>query len=305
MSVQYKDYYKILGVSRDAKPDEIRKAYRKLAKQFHPDVSKEPNAEEKYKEINEAYEVLKDPDKKQKYDTLGMNWQSGQDFTPPPGWGNMNGQSFTFEGDIGGFSDFFRTIFGGMSGSRNSGFGNLNDLFNQTGYYDSHRPMRQDSEVNLTLTLEDVFKGGSRNLRLKSQSGERKINVRLPKGITDGSQIKLPGKSENGGDIYVNIHIAKHNIFTITNKFDLTRELKVAPWDAVLGKDIQIDTLDGNVTVKMPPGFQDGQKLRLRGKGLPNRDGGFGDMYIQIRIEIPRHINSKQKSLWQELAKLG
>ena len=290
MAVQYKDYYKILGVSRDAKPDEIRKAYRKLAKQFHPDVSKEPNAEAKYKEINEAYEVLKDPDKKQKYDNFGMNYNSGQDFTPPPGWQHVefNGQ------DLGGnFSDFFNNLFG-------SGFGGFNDVFNSR----HQQPVKSDSEVDLTLSLEDIIKGGTHTLILKSGSNKREIKVRLPKGITEGSQIKLPGKSEHGGDIYVNIHVAPHKIFAVNN-YDLTKEIKVNVWDAVLGKDIQTETLDGNVTVKMPPGIQDGQKLRLREKGLPNRNGGFGDLYIKIKIEIPRHLNDKQKTLWQEIAKLG
>ena len=288
MAVQYKDYYQILGVSRDAKTDDIRKAYRKLAKQYHPDVNKAPGAEEKYKEINEAYEVLKDPDKREKYDTLGMNWQSGQDFTPPPGWQNAD-----FGGNFGGgnFSDFFQTLFGGGR------FGGFQDIFSGQGY---HSPMKRDAEANLTLTLEQVMRGGEFALTL----GKRTLNVRLPKGITDGSQIKLPGKSEGGGDIYVNIHIAPHNVFTVEGS-SITRDVKVPVWDAVLGKDIQVDTLEGSVTVKMPPGIQDGQKLRLRGKGLPKRDGTNGDMFVRIRIEIPRHLNSKQNELWQELAKLG
>ena len=293
MGVQYKDYYKILGVSRDAKPDEIRKAYRKLAKQYHPDVSKEKNAEEKYKEINEAYEVLKDPEKRQKYDTLGMNWQSGQDFTPPPNW-----QHVEFGGDMGGFSDFFQTLFGHAGGS----FGNFGDIFSGNSRY--HQPVRRDSEVDLTLSLEDVLKGGIHSLIFNGSNGKRTLNVRLPKGITEGSQIKLPNKSDGGGDIYVNIHIAPHKIFEI-NGSDLTREIKVPVWDAVLGKDIPVETLNGSVTIKMPPGIQDGQKLRLRGKGLPKRDGTDGDLFVRVKIEIPRHLNSKQKNLWQELAKLG
>ena len=157
--MQYKDYYKILGVSRDAKPDDIRKAYRKLAKQYHPDVNKEPGAEEKYKEINEAYEVLKDPEKRQKYDTLGMNWQQGQDFTPPPGW-----QHVDFGGDMGGFSDFFQTLFGG---------GGLGDLFSGSRSHYQQRPRKRDSEVDLTLTLEDIFRGGTYNLVLNGSKGKR------------------------------------------------------------------------------------------------------------------------------------
>ena len=294
MGVQYKDYYQILGVSREATADEIKKAYRKLAKQYHPDVSKEANAEEKYKEINEAYEVLKDPDKRQKYDTLGMNWQNGQNFTPPPGWQHVN-----FGGDFGGegFSDFFQTLFGGAGG--------FSDIFSgHSNFYNEQKPVRRDSEVDLTLSLDEILEGGTRTLIFNGSNGKRSINVRLPKGITEGSQIKLPGKSEHGGDILVNIHIAPHKIFEVKD-YDLTRDVKVPVYDAVLGKDLSVETLNGSVTVKMPAGIQDGQKLRLRGKGLPNRDGTNGDLYVRVRIEIPRRLTSEQKKLWEEIAKLG
>ena len=284
--MQYKDYYKILGVSRDAKPDEIRKAYRKLAKQYHPDVNKEPGAEEKYKEINEAYEVLKDPAKREKYDTLGMNWQSGQDFTPPPGWGG--GQRVEFSGD---FSDFFQTLFG----SAGANFGGFSDIFSNAG-----RPMKRDEEAELTLTLEQAVSAGEITLK----HGNRSIKARLPKGITEGSKITLRGKADGGGDIHLTLHLAPHKDFSVDG-YDITRDVKVPVWDAVLGKDISVQTLEGNVTVKMPPGIQDGQKLRLRGKGLPNRTGSNGDMYVRVRVEIPRHLNSKQNELWRELAKLG
>ena len=295
MGVQYKDYYEILGVDRKASSDDIRKAYRKLAKQYHPDVSKEKNAEAKYKEINEAYEVLKDPDKRQKYDTLGMNWQAGQDFTPPPGWGNIH-MDFG-NGAGGGFSDFFNTLFGG----------GLGDIFNSanSSSYTRSSPVQRDLNVELELSLEDAMRGGTHSLILKTASGRRTLNVNLPVGITDGSEIKLPGKADNGGDIYVKIKLAKHKIFNFNN-YDLTRELKVKPWDAALGGDIQVETLFGSVTMKMPPGTQDGQKLRLRGKGLPKRGGkDSGDLYVIIRIDIPRTLNAKQKELWQELAKLN
>ncbi len=287
--MQYKDYYKILGVSRDSKPDDIRKAYRKLAKQYHPDINKDPGAEDKYKEINEAYEVLKDPEKRQKYDTLGMNWQAGQDFTPPPGWQHVEFN----QGSAGDFSDFFNTLFGGGGG--------FQDIFSGfTGKTRFHQPMPRDIETDLTLSLDDVIRGGTHNLKFNN----RTLSVRLPKGITEGSQIKLPGKNDGGGDIYVNIHIKQDKNFEISGH-DLTREIKVETWDAVLGRDISVETLTGNVTVKMPPGIQDGQKLRLRGKGLPKRDGTNGDMYVKIKINIPRHLDSKQKELWQELAKLS
>lgn len=286
--MKYKDYYEILGVSREATTDEIRKAYRKLAKQYHPDVNKSPDAEEKYKEINEAYEVLKDKDKRAKYDMLGQNWQGGQDFTPPSGWTTSGG---SYSG--GDFSDFFQMIFGNARG-----FEGFRDIFSGGTIHSS--PMKTDTQAELTLTLEQVIRGGECKLNI----GGRTLKVRLPKGITEGSQIKLPGKSESGGDIYVNIHLAPHKEFTVEGQ-DLTRELKVPVWDAVLGKDVHVETLEGNVTVKMPPGIQDGQKLRLRGKGLPGRDGKAGDMYVKVRVELPRHLNSKQNELWQELAKLG
>ena len=240
MPVEYKDYYAILGVNRDAKPDDIRKAYRKLAKEFHPDVNKSAGAEDKYKEINEAYEVLKDPAKREKYDRLGADWKNGQDFTPPEGWGNFSGGTFTTGGD---FSDFFRTIFGGSGFGNTKGFGGFQDIF--TG------GLRQDTEAELTLTLEQVYHGGEMAMSLNGKT----LNVRLPKGITEGSRIKLAGKGNNGSDLYVNVHIAPHKAFSVEGA-DLTRDVNVHVWDAVLGKDIHVQTLDSTVTVKMPAGIQ-------------------------------------------------
>ena len=290
--MQYKDYYKILGVSPDAKTDEIRKAYRKLAKQYHPDINKEAGAEEKYKEINEAYEVLKDSDKRAKYDALGMNWKQGQDFTPPPGWGSTGGgyQHVEFGGN---FSDFFQTLFGGAGG-----FGNFGDIFGQSTSY--HQPMARDSEAELTLKLSDVLKGGTYSLRI----GKRTLSVNLPKGITEGTKLTLRGKSETGGDLHLTIHIEPDAGYEISD-YDLTREIRVPVYDAVLGKDLSVETLSGEVTVKMPPGIQDGQKLRLRGKGMPKRDGTNGDLFVRVRIEIPRHLNSRQKDLWEKIAQEG
>lgn len=280
--MQYKDYYGILGVSRDAKPDDIRKAYRKLAKQYHPDINKSSGAEAKYKEINEAYEVLKDPDKRAKYDTLGMNWKQGQDFTPPPGY-----QHVEFGGD---FSDFFQTLFGNAGG-----FG---DIFGHSSGY--RQPMQRDTEADLTLRLTDILHGGTYNLRL----GSRTLSVNLPHGITEGTKLTLRGKSETGGDLHLTIHIEHDPVYEV-NDYDLTREVRVPVYDAVLGKDLTVETLTGEVTVKMPPGIQEGQKLRLRGKGLPKRDGTSGDMYVRVRVEIPRHVTAKQRELWQKIAQEG
>ena len=295
MAVEYKDYYAILGISRDAKPDDIRKAYRKLAKEFHPDVNKSAGAEEKYKEINEAYEVLKDPAKREKYDRLGANWKNGQDFTPPEGWGNFgSGSSGTFSSGEN-LSDFFRTIFGNNSNAK--GFGNFQDIFSGQGF---RQTFNRDTEAELTLTLEQVYRGGEMAMSFYG----RTLNVRLPKGITEGSRIKLAGKGANGGDLYVNVHIAPHKVFTVEGA-DLTRDVKVPVWDAVLRKDIRVQTLDGTVTVKMPAGIQDGQKLRLKGKGLPKKDGSYGDMYVRVKVKLPKTLTSEQKKLWQDLADLG
>ncbi len=298
MAVQYKDYYGILGVSRAAPQEEIRKAYRKLAKKYHPDVSKEKNADARYREINEAYEVLKDPDRRAKYDTLGANWQQGQDFTPPPGWSGTGGAHTEFGGEWGNFSDFFRTIFGG------GGFG---DIFSgaQRGY--SGRSIQRDSEVELELSLEDAAKGGTHTLVFNSgnRSEPRKINVRLPRGISEGSCIRLPGKAPGGGDIHVTIHIAPHPVFEVDG-YNLTRSIRVAPSTAVLGGAVDVDTLDGSVEMKLPPGIQGGQRLRLRGRGLPRKNGeGSGDLYVRVEIAVPKHLTEKQKELWEELAKLG
>ena len=300
MAVQYKDYYEILGVSRTASQDEIRKAYRKLAKKYHPDVSKEKNADARYKEINEAYEVLKDPDKRVKYDTLGANWEQGQDFTPPPGWQGQGGGGphVEYGGEWGNFSDFFKTIFGGGGG----GFG---DIFSGAGRSGS-RAIQRDSEVELTLSLEDAARGGTHTLSFRSQGGAapQNINVKLPKGIVEGSRIRLPGKAPGGGDIYVTLHIAPHPVFEVDGH-NLTRAVKITPWQAVLGGKVSVGTLDGNVDMKVPPGTQGGQRLRLRGKGLPRRGGeGSGDLYVRVEIAIPKTLSAKEKELWEELAKL-
>jgi curved DNA-binding protein len=304
MAVEYKDYYEILGVTRTASQDEIRKVYRKLAKKYHPDVSKEKFADARYREINEAYEVLKDPDKRAKYDTLGANWEQGQDFTPPPGW-QGGGPHVEFGGEWSSFSDFFKTIFGGAGGFGGGDFGRggqgAGGAFSGAG----SRVQRRDREVALELSLEEAVRGGTHSLSLvfPGQSAQT-INVNLPRGIVNGSRIRLPGKAPGGGDIYVTLQIAPHPIFEVEGH-DLTRGVKVEPWRAVLGGMVSVGTLDGSVEMKLPPGVQNGQKLRLNGKGLPKRNEGNGDLFVRVEVAIPKILTEKQKALWEELAQLG
>ncbi len=286
MAVEYKDYYAILGVKRDAKTDDIRKAYRKLAKEFHPDVNKSPDAEEKYKEINEAYEVLKDPAKREKYDALGANWKTGQDFTTSSG-------GFTSGDD---FSDFFQSIFGKNAGN----FSRFSAMFSGDRFTMNSHEIHIDTETTIMLTLEQVYRGGEISISVDGQT----LSVRLPREITNGTRIKLAGKGHLGGDLYVKIFIMPHKVFSVEGS-DLTRDVSVPVWDAVLQKSIRVQTLDGTVTVKIPAGIQDGQKLRLRGKGLPKRDGTNGDMYVRVRIVLPKRLSPQQKKLWQDLADLG
>jgi curved DNA-binding protein len=297
MAVKYKDYYEILGVERASSQGDIRKAYRKLAKQYHPDISKEKNADARYKEINEAYEVLKDPDKRAKYDTLGAGWQQGQDFTPPPDWRDVGGPRSEYSGEWDSFSDFFKTVFGGV------GFENV---FAGTQAGQRRRVIPRDSEVELELSLEDAARGGIRTFSYRSPGlgTTQSINVKLPRGIIDGSRIRLPDKAPEGGDIYVTLRIASHPVFTVEGH-NLTRSLKIEPWQAVLGGAVSVSTLDGSVDVKVPPGIQNGQKLRLKGKGLPMRDkDNNGDLYVRIEVVMPRHLTERQKELWEELASL-
>jgi curved DNA-binding protein len=299
VAMEYKNYYEILGVDRTASQDEIRKAYRKLAKKYHPDISKEKNADARYREINEAYEVLKDPDKRVKYDTLGANWAQGQDFTPPPNWGGGGGPHVEFGGEWVNFSDFFKTVFGGVGGGFGDAFG---------GQRTAGHGIQRSSEVELELSLEDAARGGTHTLSFQAQkhAPPHTIRVKLPRGVTEGSRIRLPGKGPGGGDICVTLHITPHPVFEVDG-YNLVRTVKVAPWQAALGGMVPVGTLNGNVDMKLPPGTQSGQKFRLRGKGLPKRGAdteNCGDLSVRIEISIPKHLTEKQKELWEELARL-
>ncbi|MDD2207226.1 MAG: DnaJ C-terminal domain-containing protein [Aminobacterium sp.] len=316
MPVTYKDYYAILGVDRKASQDEIRKAYRALAKKYHPDVNKEPGSEERYKEINEAYEVLKDQDKRQRYDTLGNQWSEGQNFTPPPGWGD--GGTFRMDfgngsGGLGDFSDFFKTIFGGFNGSTGGA----------ESFFFGGAPRRrkgEDIEVQMELSLIDVIRREPKSISIEkhdvTSDGRRiprrqTLTVNFPQGMTDGSRIRLPGKGSRGignasnGDLYITIKLREDSRFEV-NQYDLTTVVKVTPWEAALGTSLNIETLEGGVTMKLPAGTQSGQLLRLRGKGLPRRKGAQpGDLYVKIEIVVPKNLSLREKELFEELAKIS
>ena len=325
--MKYLDYYSVLGVPRTASTDDIKKAFRKLARQYHPDVNKSAGAEARFKEINEANEVLSDPEKRKRYDTLGRNWKSGQDFTPPPGFGGARGAPggipFDFGGAQGGgdFSDFFSAIFGdlggqgGRAGSRNrrsggnpfAGFGG----FGGSGEDKTFTPRGQDFEANLSLSIEDLFSRTPKSITLQvpatradgSLSRQAKsFNVRIPPGATDGTRIRLSGQGESGGNLYLNIRVAPHPVFQL-NGHDLDLTLPIAPWEAVLGAKVHIPTLEGTASLNIPPGTQGGSRLRLSGRGLPDKNGTRGDIFVNVRIAIPDHPTPREKALFEQLAK--
>ncbi|MFP4382996.1 MAG: DnaJ C-terminal domain-containing protein [Spirochaetia bacterium] len=325
MAVKYQDYYKILGVSRTASQDEIQSAYRKLARKYHPDINKSKDAEQKFKEIGEAYEVLKDPEKRKKYDALGANWKAGEDFRPPPGWdfegfGNRQsgqgtgGFDFNFfgdnEGGRTGFSDFFESIFGGNF-----------DIFGG-GRSKTHRQSRQkgkDSEAKLTITLEEAYKGGRKTITLQTvepdqqgtpQRTTKNLDVRIPPGITPGKKLRLEGQGGQGigggppGDLYLLIDIAPHSVFTV-QEGDLETKVNVSPSQAALGAKISVPLLDGRANITIPPGTQSGRRLRLKGKGLNKGKNVKGDLYAVIQVQVPKNLTPRERELYEELDKAG
>ncbi len=321
--MKFKDYYETLGVKRDASPDEIRKAFRKLARKYHPDTSKEKNAADRFKEVNEANEVLSDPDKRKRYDTLGANWRGGQDFTPPPGWENMQ---WEFHGPgagagraggggfsgFGGFSDFFESLFGGGGGGTATGeqFGGFDFGGGQRAR--TRGPRRgADVETELTIPLEDAHRGSKTGfdlLRPTEGDGERRhhYEVRIPEGSRDGDRLRLTGQGEPGaagaGDLYIRLRIAPHPLFKIDGD-DLHEEVPVTPWEAALGGKINVRTLDGSVDLTLPAGTSSGRTLRLRGQGLNKKGGARGDLLISIRVDVPRELSPRERELLEQLAK--
>lgn len=319
MAVQYKDYYEVLGVPRGASDTDIKKSFRKLAREFHPDVAKDKKrAEEKFKEINEAYEVLSDPAKRKKYDELGANWKSGAEFRPPPGWGqsgggqtfrggrpgSINPEEFEFHFGGTGFSDFFEQLFGSRRGRHGGGgfsrFSNIEE--------EETAERGRDVEGDIMVTLDEAAHGAVRNVTVRHGSRDESHQVKIPAGVTEGQRLRLAGRGEHGsgggtsGDLYLRVRLAKHPDFDVDGH-DLIYELEVAPWEAVLGAEISVPTLDGRVNIKIPPGTSGGQKLRVRGRGLPNREGGKGDLFVVTDIAVPKKISAAEQKLWEQLKK--
>jgi len=328
VTVKFQDYYETLGVSRTASPQEITKAYRKLARKYHPDVNKNPDAEEKFKQLSEAYEVLKDPEKRQRYDALGENWKAGQEFTPPPGWEDLfgsfmgqagtatGGKGFSFQfGSGGGFSDFFNSLFG------DTGAGFDFDPRSR-GHSSRAGKMRErppaPTEAELAVTLEEAFRGAVRNIALEiSEYDERgtlqrktkTYQVKIPAGITEGKVIRLAGQGAKGrsgkaGDLLLRIRLNPHPHFRAEGH-TIHYTLPLSPWEAALGAKVQVTTLDGTVAISVPPGSQSGQTLRLKGKGLAINETVRGDMFVELKIALPRHLSSEEKRLFEQLQQVS
>lgn len=342
--MQYKDYYEILGVKRDATQAEIKSAYRKLARKFHPDVNKTKEAEQKFKDINESYEVLSDKDKRQRYDSLGANWQDGANFTPPPGYENLNfnfgqgtrggAQSFGFE-DLGGFSDFFGSLFGdmmsgqaGKSSSRRSKSYEGFDFGAQQKQTAPTQSVDLDITQTLHVTAKDLYEKKPIPVKFKVMekcpycppgggfcphcggtgiiSEQKGVNVKLPIEVLDGQKIRLKGEGKadsrgKKGDLYFKISL-KDSEYQVEGA-NLTKEIEVTPAQAVLGCKKDIKTLHGKIGIKIPAGISSGT-LRLKSLGLPKKDGGYGDLNVKIKVSIPKKLSDKQIELYKKLAEL-
>jgi len=299
--MDYKDYYKTLGVGRKATQDEIKRAYRKLARKFHPDVSKEADAEGKFKELGEAYEVLKDPEKRVAYDQLGSNWNSQQGFRPPPDWG----AGFEFHGAPRGasrqhdFSDFFESLFGQARGPGGGSRG-----FHMQG---------EDHHAKILVDIEDSYQGASRSISLQMPdvtpdghvvSRKRTLKVSIPRGIRQGQQIRLGGQGASGqgsgkaGDLYLEIEFNPHRYYRVEGA-DVYLELPVAPWEAALGASVKVPTPSGAIDLKIPANSKAGKKLRLKGRGIPSKTPG--DLYVVLQIVLPPANDEKSRALYKRM----
>ena len=307
--MDYKDYYAVIGVARDATQDEIKRAYRKLARKYHPDVSKEPDAERRFKELGEAYEVLKDPEKRAAYDQLGSNWRAGQEFRPPPGWDagfEFSGGGYT-DADQAGFSDFFETLFGRGGPFHGAGF--------------SRRPYGsgrgEDHHSTIEVSLEDAYHGATLSLQLRVpgydaqgrlSSKLRRLQVKVPRGVTSGKRIRLAGQGGAGlnggpsGDLFLEVRLKPHPLYQVEGK-DVFLSLPVTPWEAALGARVKVPTLGGMVDLNIPAGARSGQKLRLKGRGLPVPGDTPGDQYAVLQIVTPPADSETKKALYEKMAR--
>lgn len=324
MAVEFKDYYKTLGIARDASDDDIKKAFRKLARLYHPDVAKDKKgAEAKFKEINEAHEVLSDPEKRRKYDELGANWDQAGSGRPPPhagtaDWRGTGGgdQEFHFGGT--GFSDFFERFF-----SRGGGGPDMEDVLRRGRR--GRRPAGEpeyaergaDIEGDILVTLHEALHGSMRTLSLRRSdphTGETQtetFKVRIPPGAQEGRRIRVPGKGSPGlgggpeGDLYLRVRLAAHPDFQVRG-VDLFHDVMVAPWEAVLGARVEVPTLSGTIKLTIPPGTNSGRQLRVRGQGLPRSPGGErGDFYVVVNIQVPETITAEERAAWETLARVS
>jgi curved DNA-binding protein len=320
MAVAFRDYYELLGVPRDASNEEIRAAYRKLARQYHPDVNKDPGAEDRFKEISEAYEVLSDPEKRERYDKFGANWKAGQDVSGASGFGGFGRDNGDVGGGFGGgdygdvrvefgtggfgggdFSDFFDGLFGSRGGARtrrSAGFGGFDGFGTTRG---------TDQEAELELTLEEAARGGRRKISL---GDGRDYEVNIPPGVRDGQRIRLAGEGSRGagggppGDLFLRVRIKPHPRFRLEGR-DIYVDVPVAPWEAALGETVEVPTLEGTSRVKVPAGSSCGRKLRLRGQGMPSPRGQPGDLYAVVKIEVPRKPTPEERELFDQLARVS
>jgi curved DNA-binding protein len=301
--VEFKDYYQIMGVKRDATQDEIKRAYRKLARKYHPDVSKEADAEARFKEVGEAYEVLKDPEKRAAYDQLGANWKAGQDFRPPPDWDagfEFHGGGFSGSGDAAQFSDFFESLFG--HGFARGGAGHAD--FHAHG---------EDAHAKVLIDLDDAYHGATRTLNLqhtelgpdgRPQVKQRTLNARIPRGVRQGQYIRLAGQGGAGmgqgkaGDLFLEVEFRPHPFYHVEGR-DVFLDLPVAPWEAALGATVKAPTPSGTVDLKIPAGSTAGRKLRLKGRGIPGATPG--DLYVVLQIALPPAETAAARSAYREM----
>lgn len=307
--MKFKDYYQIMGLARDASQDDIKRAYRKLARKYHPDVSKEADAEARFKELGEAYEVLKDPEKRAAYDRLGSNWRAGQEFRPPPDWDQgfeFSGRGFSAGGG-GQFSDFFESLFGGAFGA-GPGFGPAG------GAHRHFHARGEDSHARIAIDLEDAYHGASREIRLahsqlgpdgRPHVGERSLQVKIPQGVRQGSRIRLAGQGGAGsgsgpaGDLYLEIEFRPHRLYRVEGR-DVSLDLPLAPWEAALGASVDVPTPGGAVSLKIPPGSAAGRKLRLSGRGIPGQPPG--DFYVVLQIALPPADTEAARDFYRRMA---